>query len=94
MLGSAPRSTTCRSSGVRHYDVTFVYVGHAGGDAQIEVIGSLAKRDATVVYRHDGNVAAVLTVGRDQQSLEIEAALESKDWGAIDALLREIGAGG
>jgi NADPH-dependent 2,4-dienoyl-CoA reductase/sulfur reductase-like enzyme/nitrite reductase/ring-hydroxylating ferredoxin subunit len=74
-----------------HYDVTLSYVGHASGDAQIEVIGNLAKRDATVVYRLDGNVAAVLTVGRDQLSLEIEAALESKDWGAIDALLREFG---
>ena len=37
------------------------------------------------------NVPAVLTVGRDQQRLEIEAALESKDWGAVDALLREFG---
>ncbi|MEO8019312.1 MAG: FAD-dependent oxidoreductase [Pseudomonadota bacterium] len=74
-----------------HYDVTLNYVGHASGDSQIEVLGSLAQRDATVVYRIDGNLAAVLTVGRDQQSLEIEAALESKDWGAVDALLREIG---
>jgi len=73
----------------QHYDVTLSYVGHAGGDAQTEVLGSLEKRDATVVYRSGGNVAAVLTVGRDHQSLEIEAALESKDWGAVDALLRE-----
>jgi len=72
-----------------HYDVTLSYVGHAGGDAEIEVLGSLEKRDATVVYRVGGNVAAVLNVGRDQQSLEIEAALESKDWGAVDALLAE-----
>jgi NADPH-dependent 2,4-dienoyl-CoA reductase/sulfur reductase-like enzyme len=72
-----------------HYDVTLSYVGHAGSDAQIEVFGNLAKRDATVVYRRDEKVAAVLTVGRDHQSLEIEAALESKDWGAVDALLQE-----
>ena len=77
-----------------HYDVPLSYVGHAGGDAETEVLGSLAKRDATVVYRIGGNVAAVLTVGRDQQSLEIEAALESRDWGGIDALLREFAAGG
>ena len=76
-----------------HYDVTLSYVGHAGGDAETEVLGSLEKRDAAVVYRIDGNVAAVLTVGRDQQSLEIEAALESKDWGGIDALLREFATG-
>jgi NADPH-dependent 2,4-dienoyl-CoA reductase/sulfur reductase-like enzyme/nitrite reductase/ring-hydroxylating ferredoxin subunit len=77
----------------QHYDVTLSYVGHAGGDAEIEVLGSLEKRDAAVVYRVGGNVAAVLTVGRDQQSLEIEAALETRDWGGIDALLREFAAG-
>ncbi len=60
-----------------HYDVTLNYIGHAGGDAEIEVLGSLEKRDATVTYRVGGEVAAVLTVGRDQQSLELEAALES-----------------
>ena len=72
-----------------HYDVQLSYVGHAGGDADIEVLGSLEKRDATVVYRAAGKVAAVLTVGRDRQSLEIEAALECRDWGAVDALLQE-----
>ena len=77
----------------QHYDVTLAYVGHASGDAQIEVIGSLEKRDATVAYRVDGKVAAVVTVGRDQQSLAIEAALERKDAAAVDALLAESGAG-
>jgi len=72
-----------------HYDVQLSYVGHADGDADIEVLGSLEKRDATVVYRKDGKVAAVLTVGRDRQSLELEAALESRDWGAVDALLHD-----
>jgi len=72
-----------------HYDVQLTYVGHAGGDADIEVLGSLEQRDATVVYRTAGKVAAVLTVGRDRQSMEIEAALECKDWGAVDALLQE-----
>jgi len=76
-----------------HYDVTLAYVGHANGDAEIEVLGSLEKRDAAVVYRVGGNVAALLTVGRDQQSLEIEAALESRDWGGVDALLRDFAAG-
>jgi apoptosis-inducing factor 3 len=72
----------------QHYDVTLNYVGHASGEADIEVLGSLEKRDATVVYRRGGTVAAVLTVGRDRQSLEIEAALERKDVAAVDSLLR------
>jgi len=71
----------------QHYDVTLSYVGHADGEADIEVIGSLEKRDAAVVYRSGGRVAAVLTVGRDHQSLEIEAALERQDAAAVDALL-------
>ena len=73
----------------QHYDVTLSYVGHASGEAETEVIGSLVQRDATVVYRIAGKVAAVLTVGRDRQSLEVEAALERKDATAIEVLLRE-----
>jgi len=34
-------------------------------------------------------VAAVLTVGRDRQSLRLEAALERLDMRAVDALLQE-----
>ena len=73
----------------QHYDVTLNYLGHASGEAEIEVLGSLEKRDATVVYRVGGKVAAVLTVGRDRQSLEIEAALERQDAAAIDTILRQ-----
>ena len=70
-----------------HYDVTLSYVGHAGGDADIEVIGDLGKRDATVVYRIGGKVAAVLTVGRDRESLAIEFALENRDAHAMEEIL-------
>jgi NADPH-dependent 2,4-dienoyl-CoA reductase/sulfur reductase-like enzyme/nitrite reductase/ring-hydroxylating ferredoxin subunit len=72
----------------QHYDVTLSYIGHADGEAEIEVLGSLERRDATVVYRRAAKVAAVLTVGRDHQSLEFESALERKDDAAIDALLQ------
>lgn len=73
----------------QHYDVTLSYIGHAGGDAQIEILGNLEKRDATVLYRAGGKIAAVLTVGRDRQSLEFEAAMERQDASAIEALLHE-----
>jgi NADPH-dependent 2,4-dienoyl-CoA reductase/sulfur reductase-like enzyme/nitrite reductase/ring-hydroxylating ferredoxin subunit len=73
----------------QHYDVTLSYVGHANGNAQIEVLGSLEKREATVTYRLAGKLAAVLTVGRDRESLAIEAALERHDGSAVDAMLRE-----
>ena len=73
----------------QHYDVTLSYVGHAGGDAESEVHGNLEQRDATVIYRSAGKVAAVLTLGRDKQSLEFESALERRDEAALDALVRK-----
>jgi NADPH-dependent 2,4-dienoyl-CoA reductase/sulfur reductase-like enzyme len=72
----------------QHYDVTLSYLGHATGNAQVEVLGSLEKRDATVTYRVSGKLAAVLTVGRDRESLEIEAALERQDAPALEEILR------
>jgi len=77
----------------QHYDVTLSYIGHAGGEAEIEVLGSLERRDATVLYRDGGKLAAVLTVGRDKQSLEFEAALEHRDRATLEALLNEARAG-
>jgi NADPH-dependent 2,4-dienoyl-CoA reductase/sulfur reductase-like enzyme/nitrite reductase/ring-hydroxylating ferredoxin subunit len=78
----------------QHYDVSLSYIGHASGAARIEVLGNLEQRDATVVYRDDGKVTAVLTVGRDRQSLEFESALEARDEAAIDALVTKARTGG
>jgi len=71
----------------QHYDVTLAYIGHASGESEIELFGDLERRDATVIYRDAGKVTAVLTVGRDKQSLEFESALERRDQSALDALL-------
>ena len=73
----------------QHYDVTLAYLGRADSDAQIEVIGKLEKRDATVTYRHAGKVVAVLNVGRDRESLAIEAALECQNADALEKILRK-----
>jgi NADPH-dependent 2,4-dienoyl-CoA reductase/sulfur reductase-like enzyme/nitrite reductase/ring-hydroxylating ferredoxin subunit len=75
----------------QHYDVTLAYVGHANNDDDAVVTGSLAKRDAAVIYRRAGRVVAVATIGRDQQSLAIEAALERDDETAVEDLLAEGG---
>jgi len=75
-----------------HYDVTLNYVGHARQWDEVEVRGELAARDATVVFRRSGTPLAVVTVGRDRLSLEVEAALERDDQVEVDALLRGLGA--
>jgi NADPH-dependent 2,4-dienoyl-CoA reductase/sulfur reductase-like enzyme len=71
----------------QHYDLTLAYVGHANNEDAIAVTGSLPKHDVAVAYRRAGRVAAVVTIGRDQQSLAIEAALEREDRAAVEALL-------
>jgi NADPH-dependent 2,4-dienoyl-CoA reductase/sulfur reductase-like enzyme len=72
----------------QHYDVTLAYVGHADSWDAVELTGSLAELDALVAYRHAGRTLAVVTVGRDRQSLAIEAALERDDDAAVETLLR------
>lgn len=71
-----------------HYDVTVNYVGHAESWDRIDVAGSLGARDATVAYRRGGQTLAVATVGRDQTSLDAEAAFERGDEAALGAFGR------
>jgi anthranilate synthase component 1 len=76
-----------------HYDVTLSYVGHAREWDAIDVRGDLAARDAVVVFRRSGIPLAVVTVGRDRLSLEVEAALERNDHAGVETLLGGLGAG-
>lgn len=62
-----------------HHDVTIGYVGHAESWDQLEINGSLARREAAVAYRRAGKTLAVATVGRDRHLLRAEAALERGD---------------
>jgi len=60
----------------QHYDVRMNYVGHAEKWDAIEIDGSLDAHDCTVVYRKGGRTLATLTVSRDLQGLQAEAAME------------------
>jgi len=60
----------------QHYDVTIRYVGHAERWDQVEVDGSLDKRDATVSFVRSGRKLAVATVSRDRACLQAEVELE------------------
>lgn len=66
----------------QHYDVTLAYVGHTPSWDRIETRGQLVQRDFAAAYLKGGRIVAVLTVGRDLESLRAEAALECG--GAVD----------
>ena len=71
-----------------HHDVTLGYVGHAEKFDKPEIHGDLDARDAHVVYRDGGAIKAVLTLGRDKLSLEVEAAMEKADQAALAKLTK------
>jgi apoptosis-inducing factor 3 len=60
----------------QHYDVGISYVGHAEKWDRIDVKGDLAKRDCTLTYVRGNKTLAVVTIGRDVESLRAEATLE------------------
>jgi len=76
LLGRAERFASVPFFWSQHYDVTISYVGHAAKWDSIEVSGSIPDRDAKVVYREGGRIAAVATIFRDRESLEAELAME------------------
>ena len=60
----------------RHYDVTIAYTGHAERWDAVEVKGDIRARDCAVAYRAGGRTLAVATIGRDRDSLGVEAFME------------------
>jgi NADPH-dependent 2,4-dienoyl-CoA reductase/sulfur reductase-like enzyme len=59
-----------------HYDVTLNYIGHAAKWDSAQIEGSLADRACTVRYRQGDRTLAILTLGRDLDSLRLEAEME------------------
>ena len=60
----------------KHYDFALHYVGHAEQWDAVEIDGSLAARNCTVTYKRNGLRLAVVTIDRDLESLQAEAAME------------------
>jgi len=87
MLGRRERFDAVPFFWSQHYDVTIAYVGYAPEWDQVEVRGNLSARDATIVYRLAGRVAAVATIFRDGVSLAAEAAIERGNANALDRAL-------
>jgi apoptosis-inducing factor 3 len=60
-----------------HFDLHIHYVGHGSGTDHASVSGDLKAKHASVIFRSDGKLNAVASVGRDRENLEAEVALES-----------------
>jgi nitrite reductase/ring-hydroxylating ferredoxin subunit len=63
----------------QQHDLQLSYVGHAAKWDRVEIDGSLAAKDCAVTYRQSGRKLAVLTIGRDRDSLAAEIELEKND---------------
>jgi apoptosis-inducing factor 3 len=59
-----------------HYDMSILYVGHAEKWDSVLVDGSVEKRDCRVDFVRSGRKLAVVTIGRDLDSLRAERELE------------------
>jgi apoptosis-inducing factor 3 len=60
----------------KHFDLSIRYVGHAEQWDDLIVEGDLSRRNAIVRIRAKGRDLAVATVGRDDESLRAELAME------------------
>jgi NADPH-dependent 2,4-dienoyl-CoA reductase/sulfur reductase-like enzyme len=76
MLGARERFDAVPFFWSQQHDLQLNYVGHAAKWDRVEIDGSLAAKDCTVTYRQGGRKLAVLTIGRDCDSLAAEIELE------------------
>jgi apoptosis-inducing factor 3 len=76
MLGARERFDAVPFFWSQQHDLLLSYVGHATKWDRIEIDGSLNAKDCTVTYRQGGRKMAVLTMGRDHDSLAAEIELE------------------
>jgi NADPH-dependent 2,4-dienoyl-CoA reductase/sulfur reductase-like enzyme/nitrite reductase/ring-hydroxylating ferredoxin subunit len=63
----------------QQYDVSISYVGHASAWEEAVVKGDPSLRDCRVEYVTGGELLALATIGRDQESLRTEAELERRN---------------
>ncbi len=76
MLGRRQRFDAVPFFWTQHYDVAISYVGHAERWDRVEIHGDPAKQDCAVTLWQNDRKLAVVTIGRDLDSLEAENAFE------------------
>ncbi len=85
MLGQKVRCNIVPFFWSQHYDVAISYVGYAKRWDRTDLSGSVEARDCTVALRTGSKTLAVITIGRDHQSLEAEVAFEHGDERALSS---------
>ncbi len=76
ILGQKQRCALVPFFWSQHYDLAISYVGHAEKWDRVAVHGNIAQRDARVELLRGDKRLAVITLGRDRESLEAEVAIE------------------
>jgi NADPH-dependent 2,4-dienoyl-CoA reductase/sulfur reductase-like enzyme/nitrite reductase/ring-hydroxylating ferredoxin subunit len=76
MLGARERFNAVPFFWTQQHDLALNYVGHARQWDRIDIDGRLEGKECTLTYRHGGRKLAVLTIGRDRDSLAGEIELE------------------
>ena len=61
----------------QQFDVQVAYVGHATEWDAIDGDGEIGSNDCRLTYNKDGKAMAVVTIGRDLESLRAEVSMES-----------------
>jgi NADPH-dependent 2,4-dienoyl-CoA reductase/sulfur reductase-like enzyme/nitrite reductase/ring-hydroxylating ferredoxin subunit len=61
-----------------HYDISINYVGHAEKWDRIATDGDASKHDFAARYERDGNLLALATIFRDDESLKTEIEMERR----------------
>ncbi len=76
MLGRGERFDAVPFFWTQQHDLTLSYVGHARQWDRTEIDGRIEAKDAAVTYWQSNRKLAVLTIGRDRDSLAAEIELE------------------
>ena len=77
MLGARERFDSAPFFWTQQHDLMLSYVGHASKWDRVEIDGNLAAKDCRLTYWLGGRKLAVLTIGRDRDSLAAEIDLEA-----------------
>jgi NADPH-dependent 2,4-dienoyl-CoA reductase/sulfur reductase-like enzyme/nitrite reductase/ring-hydroxylating ferredoxin subunit len=76
ILGARERFESVPFFWTQQHDLLLNYVGHAPQWDRIDIDGRLEAKDCEVTYWHGGRKLAVVTIGRDRESLAAEIGLE------------------